>query len=317
MQHHDLRDYVKIIYDLEKSKYKQEQVIKELQSEIAGYKGKLSARYYAAPTDNRAVPENRGQIRVNAFEKFMIGAVLTFIIEIVCDSTGMITLPRTLDLTPLIPCLVVGLIFAFLSVTVSYGERIQESEKRNQAYQTAISRTEAMNNQISADRNYARRQLARLDPFCDQVMDDYEKTVDLLNKYYAQGIIHKNYQGLIPISYIYESLETEKCYTLTGPDGAYRLYDNDRRMDRIITGVESIEKRMDLLQQNQQALFEIVCEARDTQKKIASAVQQHTQQLDSINRNMDVLNYKADIANAHLAAIENYAAYTAWNSTSW
>ena len=54
-----------------------------------------------------------------------------------------------------------------------------------------------------------------------------------LQELYNANIIHPKYRGLIPVSMFYDYVDTGRCSTLTGHEGAYNIYESELR-DQII-----------------------------------------------------------------------------------
>lgn len=69
------------------------------------------------------------------------------------------------------------------------------------------------------------------------------------SEFYKTNYIHPNYRSLIPISSIFNYIETGQCSTLQGPNGAYRMHEQDALQGAIITRLDVvIEKWISLSQ---------------------------------------------------------------------
>lgn len=76
----------------------------------------------------------------------------------------------------------------------------------------------------------------------------------LLELYYLDVIFPK-YRGLVQISTFYEYLYSQRCDKLTGPDGAYNLYESELKTNIIIGELQSINASLETIKQNQYLLY--------------------------------------------------------------
>ena len=99
---------------------------------------------------------------------------------------------------------------------------------------------------------------------CDYLADDEvlhargDKTLRLLAKLYAKNVIYPKYRDLIAVSSLYEYFETRRCTELDGPDGAYSLFETERRMKLI---VERLGSDSEINPKNQYVLTKVIARA--------------------------------------------------------
>lgn len=76
------------------------------------------------------------------------------------------------------------------------------------------------------------------------LINNHNDEMDILNRsiryysaeiqnQYSKNILHLNYQNWVAAATIYELLDTGRTYTLTGPFGAYNLYENEAKFKTI------------------------------------------------------------------------------------
>lgn len=72
-----------------------------------------------------------------------------------------------------------------------------------------------------------------------------ELTVDKIKlmEHYSQGIIHPKYRNWVAVATIYEYLDTGICNELSGPNGAYKFYEEDLRAQRIAGTVDELRRK--------------------------------------------------------------------------
>ena len=85
-----------------------------------------------------------------------------------------------------------------------------------------------------------------------------EELAKTIQRYYSVDIIHKKYWNLIAATSIYDYFDTGRCDALTGPHGAYNLFEQESRMDIIITKLGQILSSLHRIEQNQYKLYEAV-----------------------------------------------------------
>ena len=105
---------------------------------------------------------------------------------------------------------------------------------------------------------------------------EYDLAVDLLKKtleakimYEKSEVIFPKYQNLVAYSQFYEYFQAGRCTSLTGPDGAYNLYETELRQNIIIGKLDDISNSLEEIKQNQYMIYS---------------------ELKSINSNISMLN---------------------------
>ena len=98
------------------------------------------------------------------------------------------------------------------------------------------------------------------------------------------GILHPKYCDIAALSTFLEYLETERVDKLTGPDGAYNLYEAEIRANRIIAQLDKVIDSLEQIKQNQYTLY---------------------QEISLISRDLSILSNKMDSAVKSLSAISD------------
>lgn len=125
----------------------------------------------------------------------------------------------------------------------------------------------------------------------------YNETYRLLQTMYNLDVIYPKYRGLIPICSFYEYLVSGRCTTLEGYEGAYNIYENEIRMNMILTKLDDIINRLDVIAQNQRMLYSEINEGNRISQAIANSLSVTAQKLENIENNMDVVNYNVGMIN--------------------
>lgn len=93
---------------------------------------------------------------------------------------------------------------------------------------------------------------------CEQL---YQQTMNTLQQYYSLNIIYPKYRGLVPMCTISEYLDSGRCSTLTGHEGAYNLYESELRMNIIIGKLDDIIYRLDDIRDQQYSLYRAITDS--------------------------------------------------------
>lgn len=75
----------------------------------------------------------------------------------------------------------------------------------------------------------------------DECFNVLKTLCETRNKLFSVNIIYPNYRDIFALSSFYEYFNSERCYELEGPDGAYNLYESERRGDSFSTFFRTLE----------------------------------------------------------------------------
>ena len=134
----------------------------------------------------------------------------------------------------------------------------------------------------------------------NECINSLKKAYQAEKDYLSPNILFPKYATLPAVSTIYEYLVSGRCSELTGPAGAYNLYESEIRADRVIEQLDSINEKLDQIKVNQYMLYQ--------------AVQSVGSQLSSLNRAADKMTSELRTMNSTLGDIRGLAAVTAYNT---
>ena len=77
-----------------------------------------------------------------------------------------------------------------------------------------------------------------------------KETKENLEKVYAKNTIYPKYRNLPALTSIYEYYVTGRCEELSGPYGAYNLYEDEVRKDKIISQLNTVIANLEQIKQN-------------------------------------------------------------------
>lgn len=164
----------------------------------------------------------------------------------------------------------------------TYRNMCAQTDKRNSEYafeyQCAMNEWNRSNNEMN---NFMRTPLT--------------ESRDLLQRYYSNDIIYAKYRTLPALTSIYEYFITGRCEELTGPHGAYNMYEDELRKDTVISQLNKVIENIEQIRQNQYMLYQEVKKIQQNTAVIVSELQQ-------INENTVVIA-KLTALNAYYTAL--------------
>lgn len=142
-------------------------------------------------------------------------------------------------------------------------------------YQTACAEVDERNAQ--RDRQYQQdlsvwtRSNAQVQAYMAKPLSESRA---LLNRFYASEIIYPKYRTLPALTSIYEYFMTGRCTELTGPHGAYNLYEDELRKDTVISQLNTVIENLEQIRHNQYMLYQQVKAIQENTAVIASELNQ-------------------------------------------
>lgn len=116
--------------------------------------------------------------------------------------------------------------------------------------------------------------------------------VEKKNKLYSLDIIYGKYRNLVAVSQFVDYLESGRCTKLTGPDGAYNLFESEMKQNIIIESLETINQNLGTIMQNQYMLY--------------SALQENNRILSRIEDNTATIAYNTEIMSRNMEISMRY-----------
>ena len=158
-------------------------------------------------------------------------------------------------------------------------QKIQTKRENVQSiYDEAISNSneEKRNILISSEIEFVKMQLDSL--------------IDGLSRLYSYDILYEKYQNLIAVTSILEYIDSKRCLTLEGPDGAYNLFESELRTNNIVAQLSEISESLDAIKNNQYLLYRQLQELNENVKNVSLGIDKCFKELESIKCNISDLN---------------------------
>ena len=132
------------------------------------------------------------------------------------------------------------------------------------------------------------------------------------SKMYSYDIVFDKYRNVVALSSFYEYLVSGRCESLVGRNGAYNIYENEIRLDAIITQLDEIKTKLDEIKQNQYMIYKTMKDIESSLNRLEASMDQAVDSLDSIDTKATTMNnYLANLSQnseviAHNTAVSAY-----------
>lgn len=257
---HSVAEYLGRVVSLEKSVYTQTQTINEIQDQIDGL-GHPYNYQKPEPPQHASLSEEAGDITGN-LQLFGFGALIGGVIGLFAGSiVGGAIIGGSILL---------GGIYLIQAVSnANYNSDVDEEYQRN---------LNSYNAATAADKKRVKKELAekaRLSEILDMMVKKKNETVSVLELYYGKDIIFPKYRNLVAVCSFYEYFMSGRCYALTGHEGAYNIFENEVRLERICTKLDEVVQRLEDIKANQYMLYDVIQEGnRITERLVEESVRQ-------------------------------------------
>ena len=195
-----------------------------------------------------------------------------------------------------------GLLFAAIFIPIALRHQksredyyIEEMEKHSQSI-------EAEEEKLDREAEYGKHLIAVL----EKIKNQSDETSDALEKLYSINIIHPKYQNFIAIASFCEYFETGRCTKLDGYEGAYNIFENEIRLDKVITNQERILDALEQIKNNQYTLY---CTMRESQyylDRICTELDHVMSLSEQTAHNSAITAYNSQCSADNTAALSSY-----------
>lgn len=186
-----------------------------------------------------------------------------------------------------------------------------EIKNRKKNYKKALQEYELS---VKNDKRRVQHELSlrkELQKQMEKVISERNKTQEALNTMYNIGIIHPKYRHLIAVASFFDYFDTGRCLSFTGPGGAYAVYEEDLRFQRIVTQLDIIISKLDELIQSQRKLAELMWDVNNTLHRIEQSNSRMMQSVSRIEENSELIEYNTRCAMQSSVVMEHIMVYNA------
>ncbi len=311
-----LKKYIKCIYELEKSIHMQKKLLSQIENKIHTLKNYNGNYLHKLPNDPRsAYHYDFGPLWFGCLVGLIVGTILCLIL--LTFQPGWSILYYVVSIYNLVigkldvfwnegnqlPILITflvplgGIILGALigHITETHSLRKHRNERKKE-----IDNVKAKNSQIqsknSSQKAYNQKVINLLLVEKNKIQNEYNNTLNLLNKYYNYNIIFSKYRNFIAISSICEYFEAGRTSTLEGHEGAYNIFENEIRLNHIITKLDDVIYHLNEIRDNQHMLYMAINSNNNDINRLTSAMYSATNKLESLNNNAQITAHHSKIA---------------------
>ena len=295
----EIKKYLACAFEMELDVYIQENIIvrmKNTSAKLGLYTAIYKPQRKANNTDISEYMLGAGVI---------IGLICAVVVAIVefCTSGG--------GFGAVILCVIAGIIYGAIGLIVGgltigtiFGliARKLRSNEIEQEYQSSMAEYKKKIDKDNRRVNKEKLQKQALDNEIKAMQVSLKQTRQNLKKIYSYNILNPDYHNIYAVSSIYGYFVKERTKSLsfneqTGDQGAYNIYEYERRMNKIIMNTEEILNKLD--------------EVIHNQYKLVSGLQKANRQISSLCSGVSSFMEKASDS---LQSIERCQSIAAYNS---
>lgn len=175
-------------------------------------------------------------------------------------------------------------IIALIVLFIGAANLIRNVEPLINAFnRTAPSKKDAVAKKM--DENFALFRLnnLRLNDFSES-KDYLEKALDNISQQYddkiaSSGIYVAYRDDPIALTRFVEYMESGRCESFTGHGGCYDTFETEKRLDRIVTSLDSIESKLDSIMRNQVTLGKMILAIQEDNRRFKAEVSEQMHDL--------------------------------------
>ena len=148
-----------------------------------------------------------------------------------------------------------------------YEEYQNNCESRKQKYDIAMADYNLKQNELNIKYNEECRITQAKQEIIDAEISELdapiEQTRAILEELYALDYIYPKYRNMIAMTSIYEYYLSGRVDMLTGPNGAYNLFEQESRQNIIISNLETINTNLEAIKYNQCLIYGVMVDIRN------------------------------------------------------
>lgn len=142
-----------------------------------------------------------------------------------------------------------------------------------------------------------------------------DKTCSALAELYSYGVIPVKYRrDMVAISSFYEYLISKRCDTLYGPSGACNLYENEKRMNLIISKLSDIVTCLEEIKDGQHILYSEISESNKLLNTLNRQMGKAVSSLNKIEINTDEIKSDTKDSKKKINELAQTAEVIAYNT---
>ncbi len=282
-----LKTYLRKIIELETTVYAQMDAIEALENRI----NRLAIRgYHLQPS------------KPNGYEAEMVGCLPAFLGLFPAALIGVILHLFGLEIIATALLVLIPVAF-FMHANKIEEEKARElSRKEIEQYESDMC-TYRRNMEVEEARVKAEQcQKDKLSAMLYDLRQQCIETRNILRYYYSQNILFSKYQNFVAVCSLYEYLESDRCTSLGGYEGAYNIFETELRLDRICAKLDVVLEHLSDIKDNQIVLYDAIQDGNRATQNLYNETIRQSQLLGEVGENIALTAEYARISAANAEA---------------
>ena len=187
---------------------------------------------------------------------------------------------------------VMALICAFLGVVLSIAASISNNREDKEKYLSDTQEYDNTKKQLQSSIIRTNKLIPILQSRLKTSLQLLASTRQILQDTYNMGYIYPKYRDIVAVCTMLEYLESGRCDSLSGANGAYNLYENELRSNIIIGKLSNIENKLDHIIDNQRILADVISGSMRQTNRILNSMHGT---LEQIEQNTEYTEYYSQV----------------------
>lgn len=180
-----------------------------------------------------------------------------------------------------------GMVFYFIFLyLVDFNRASKLNAEKNRSYLDMIY-YEAQNQQ---------EEKKKIEMFINRLIEEKTEIESILIQLYNINIIYPKYRDIVAVSSFYQYIDSGRCDTLVGYNGAYNIYENELMNKEILSRLDKIIDKLDEIRTIQYVLYEMIEDTNYIMKEILKCNYEHNCQLDEISKDVKVIQFFDEVS---------------------
>lgn len=254
MGNEQLKEYLKIVIDLEKNVYMQQKYLSSLKQKVAGLAIPKNIPEPQYPKNKATIGLTIGLLSspfLISLSGYIIGEFAKYLMNtrnVIAALIGSVLLLIGVLFVLSFPLVLIYTIYTIIKVYSEQEEHENEYQIARSSYYLEVQNEKSRMLKESIEKKV-------IDSQIDLLARKLDKTSDILKKVYEKNLIYPKYRNLPMLCSILEYLDSGRCDTLTGSVGAYNILEYEIRMDYIIVLLNKILMSLEDIKTNQAMLY--------------------------------------------------------------
>lgn len=281
----ELLEYLKMALDMEEDLYTKKELLEKLEKE---YHNNEYLSYSKKPLEERVfITKFQLDSNKSGFTWLGIG-IGAFILDVIffsptTDVAAILFLFAIVAFFIGLGKTILALMNTYYSAKSSITGRIcavTGKAERARRYEDDLKKWQTEAEEINKENTKRGLAQAVLKVNINAVEDQYSSARKTLDEIYAINIIHPKYRNLIAVSSLYEYFDTGRCTELEGATGAYNLFENESRLDRILVKMDKIIVNLDAIRNSQYQLYTAITSANNSTANLLASISRNVQTIE-------------------------------------